>query len=302
MRKILAVMTLVFAIATLTVACGGGGSKTVKVGDQEINLSDDKPGDFPDDFPEYKGAKIQGSFSGESEGQKGTVVTYLTDDSADDVKAFYEKEFEDGPWKATASGSFSGLGNFAAENGDTAAYVLISETDGKTSIVVTYGSKSDFGIDGDANSSSNDDEATPEGDDSSSSSGGDSKSPTPSPLPDEVDLPDDFPSDRVPLPDGATVTSSSSFGSSGVQTYLIELYTKDTPKEVADYFAAEMPKHGWTNAFNTNSNGEYSVLFSGGDANSGSTEGLTMSAAASDDTPGYTVVTMSVTLTSGEPQ
>ena len=121
------------------------------------------------------------------------------------------------------------------------------------------------------------------------------------PPPPEVRLPKDFPTDRVPLPSGARVTSSTSFGQGGQKTYIITYFTKSSPDDVAKYFSDEMPKHGWSSAFSSNSNGELFVTFTSGDTGSGSNDGLTVTASDSTDTPGYTQVGVSVSLTGTTP-
>ena len=103
----------------------------------------------------------------------------------------------------------------------------------------------------------------------------------------------------MPFPSGARVTSSSSFGSGGNQTYIIELYAKDSPEDVATYFSDEMPKHGWSDSFESNSNGDFFVTFTAADTAS-TNEALVISATESE-TPGYTSVSVSVTVVESEP-
>ena len=305
MRKYLAL--LIPALASLAILAGcGGDSKTVKIpGGGEVSVSGKLPDNFPKDFPVYKGAKVQGSYTGKNEGVSGTVVTWETGDSIDKVKDFYDKAFQSGAWPTTSNGDLNGSAYWGGESSDekTTFYTMVSTVDGKTNIIATVGdtpkdSSSDGSGDSGSSSSSNKTATASASDDSSSDSDSSSseKSPTASPLPPEVKLSKDFPTDRVPLPSGARVTSASSFGSGGSKTFIVELYTKDSPEKAADYFSTEMPKHGWSDSFSSNTNGEYFVTFTSGDANASSNDGMTVTASESE-TSGYTMVGVSVSLT-----
>jgi hypothetical protein len=306
-----------FVLGTLVAACGGGDDETIDLGDgDEVTVSEDLPDDFPDDFPVYDGADVLGSISGEQAGEEGTVVTWETDDSAEDVTAFYEQEFEDGPWTTTSEGSFGGLGNFTVENGDQAAYVLISETDGNTTIVVTYGAKGDLGFeDGDSSDgddgSSDGDDGSSDGDDGSSDgedgssdgddgSGEDDGSSGSAELPDEVEVDDDYPEDEIPLPDAARVTSSSSFASGGNRSIFVELYVETTVDEAADYYATTLEGAGYSEGFRTETDGEVFMSYTKGDDPAIVTgEGVLVNVAPSE-VDGYVLV--SLTITSAEEQ
>jgi len=281
---------LVLALGTIAVGCGGS-SKTVKIGDTKVDVSGKLPSDFPGDFPKYKGAKVQGSASGSEGGIKGTVVTWTTGDSVDKVTEFFNGAFKDGPWKSTANGTVSGSSYWSADSADGAksAYVMVSESSGETSIIAVVGPKdSSSSSSNDSTSTSDSSSSDTPSSDSSSSDGSSEPTQASEPLPDEVKLSDSFPTDRVPLPDGARVTADSSFSSGGMTTNSIELYVKDSPENVADYFKNEMPKHGWENAFSSTANGEWTLTFSTGDS-----EGLTISVTESS-TSGYAQVSLTV--------
>ena len=307
---------IVFAIALITAgtaafaACGGGDDKTIDIGDGEINVSDDLPDDFPDDFPQYDDAVVMGSVTGESSGQEGTLVTFQTDDSLEDVEAFYEAEFEDGPWQQVSNSSSSQGGSFLVEKDDVAASVFFAEVDGKTSILVTYGNKDDFGIDGsddgdssdDDGSSRNGDEPTADdADDGSSSDDGssddegssddDDGSSDTTDLPDEVDLEDDFPS-NIPLPDGARVTSSSSLASGGFSTVFAELYVQDSIDDLKTYFEDTLAEAGYTESISSSAGGQIFLSYTEGDGSSGNGVLVNISESAVD---GYALVTVTVT-------
>lgn len=313
MRPILFAIALLTAGAALFTACGGGDDKTIDIGDGEINISDDLPDDFPDDFPQYDDAEVIGSVTGESSGQEGTLVTFQTDDSLEDVEAFYESEFEDGPWQQVSTSSSSQGGSFLVEKDDVAASVFFAETDGKTSILVTYGSKDDFGID---DGDSSDDEGSSDGDGSSGdgdeptaddgSSSGDDDEGSPddegsaddddgssvnADLPDEVDLEDEFPS-NIPLPDGARVTSSSSVTSGGFSTIFAELYVEDGVDNLQTYFEDTLAEAGYTESISSSAGGQIFLSYTEGDGSSGN--GVLVNIAESN-VDGYALVTVTVT-------
>ena len=279
--------------AALAVACGGGSSKTVKIpGGGEVSVSDKLPDSFPSSYPVYSGAKVKGSFSGTSQGITGTTVTWESGDSVSKVTDYYKNAFKSGSWKSSTTGQVNDSSYWAGESSDgkQAFYLIVSKADSNTSIILTVGDKPN---DSSSSDSSNDSSSS----DSSSSdeSGSDaSSSPEPAKLPDEVKISKDFPADAVPFPSGARVTSSTSFGGGGSQTYSVELYVKDSPEKVSDYFGTEMPKRGWTNAFTSNSNGEFVVTFSKENADPATTEAATISASESD-VKGYTKVVLLVT-------
>jgi len=266
----------------LFAACGGD-DKTIATEDGEITISDDLPDEFPDDFPVYDGADLQGSYRGESEGVEGIVATWTTGDSIDDVAAFYERELDDGEWTTQSQGDQGALGSFFfALNSDEskAAYVYISGNDDDTTILVTVGDNDgtltgDDGSD-DGSSDGSDDGSTDDnssGDDSSGDDSTDDGSSGSAELPDEQDLPDDFPSDRVPLPGDARVTGSSSFSSGGTNTFFVEFYSQDSADELADHFKSELPANGWTESLTSESDGEIFLSFApeGGVSTSGVT-------------------------------
>jgi hypothetical protein len=307
MRKYIALLIPALVAAVIVTGCGGGSSKTVSIpGGGQVSVSDKIPDSFPKDFPVYKGASVKGSYTGNSNGISGTVVTWETGDSVQKVKDFYDSALKDSSYSSTSSGDTGGSSFWAGESkdGKKAVYVMVTTENNKTSIIATVGDKpadsssSSSGSDSSSSSSNDDKTATAEAESSgSSSSSGAEKSPTASPLPAEVTLAKDFPTDRVPLPSGARVTSSSSFGSGGSKTFMIEYYTKDAPDKAAEYFSTELPKHGWADSFSSNQNGEYFVTFTSSDTSASSNDGVTVNASASE-TSGYTKVGLTVSMTS----
>lgn len=311
MLKLGVILIPALMIAAAFSACGGGDKKTIDIpggGKAEVSTNGKIPSGFPDDFPVYDGAKVQTSFKGSQGGQSGFFVTWETDDSVEKVADFYKDKFSSGPWKSSGEYESNGSSVLTAENASAkqSAAVTISDADGKTQISSYLGDdpnassdSSDSSSDNDSSSgdslTSDDKTSTAEAEDEESS--GPEKTSTPSPLPDEVTLSKDFPTDKVPLPSDARVTSNSSFGSGGQKTYIITYFTKDDPEKASQYFVDEMPKHGWSSAFTSNSDGEYFVTFTGADNGSGGNDGLTVNAIESTSTPGYTEVSLSVSMT-----
>lgn len=68
----------------------------------------------------------------------------------------------------------------------------------------------------------------------------------------KVEVPED-----IPLPESAIVVTGANIGSNGKTLYYIQIPDIETSQGVADYFAAELPKHGWEIL---NSKGEERVL------------------------------------------
>lgn len=277
-------------------ACGGGDSKTIDTGDGKVTISDDLPDEFPDDFPVYDGADLQGSYQGENEGVSGVVATWTTGDSADDVTNFYKDKLNGDNWKIQSSGTSGGGSFFVVLNKDEskAGYVVIGEADGDTSIIVTVGDNdgSVSGDDSSGDSGSGDDTEDTSGEDTSgndSSSGDDGSSSAQ--LPEEQDLSDDFPSDRVPLPDDVRVTSSSSISSGGQDSWFVEFYSKKSADELKDYFHDTLTGKGWTEALASESGGE--VYLSYTDSETSATSSVTI-IITDADVDGYRTVSLSV--------
>jgi len=279
--------------AVTAFACGGDDKKVSLGNGDEVTVSDDLPDDFPDDFPVYDGADLQGSAEGETSGINGFVVTWKTGDDLDDVKNFYDEELADGSWTSTSSGEQGGNTAFwLAENEDKskAAYVTASTDGGDTIILVTIGDQDDPTSGSDDPATSDDADSGSGGGDDSSSGDGDSAE-----LLDEVDLSDDFPKDRVPFPDDARVTSSSSFSGGGVKTYLVELNSKDDVGTLADFFTSELEGNGWTESFKTETDGEAFLTFTPDDGADASSESVTVTVSPSD-VDGYSDVVIAVSL------
>lgn len=300
-RYIGLLIPVILSGAAFATACGSD-SKTVSIpGGGQVSTSNKIPSDFPSDFPVYSGAKVVGSVKGSEKGQQGFFVTWETGDPVDKVTTFFKDEFAKGPWKSESTLESNGAVILGAKKDAKSAALSVSASNNKTTIVVSLGdtNSSSAPTTSSSGSASDDETATAQAAQDAADSSSSQGSPTASPLPPEVTLPKDFPKDRAPLPSDARVTSSTSFGQGGSKTYIITFYTKSSPEVAADYFSKEMPKHGWVDSFTSNTNGEYFVTFTSG-ATSGSTnDGLTVTAIQSD-TPGYTQVSVSVSLTAAQ--
>ena len=292
MRKFLLLMLAVVAIPAFAIACGGSDSKkTIDTGDGKVTVDKKLPDDFPDDFPIYKGADYQGGVSGNQGGVQGFYGTWKTGDDFEKVRDYYADVFKDGKWKATSNGSTGSDTSFwVVENtaDKKAAYVLVSKDGGDTIITGGVG-------DSDTNASDGGDDDTPtsgdSGDDTpTASDGGDSGGGT---LPDEAKLNDDFPKDKVYIPDGARVTTSSKLSSGGSSTHIVELYVKGSDvSKLGDEYKSKMTGDGWTDAFTTEEADNVYQTYSRGDA-SDEVAGVTVSKASVD---GYLTVTITATL------
>lgn len=317
MFKWFAVLAVCTAIALGSAACGGGDDeKTIDLGDgNEITVGDDLPDDFPDDFPIYDGADLQGATTGEQDGISGIVATWTTGDSYEDVEAFYNDAFESGEWSVTLTGQAGGSTYWAVTNSDDskAGYVAISEGD-DTLISATVGdnpdgasgSGDDSGDSGDDDGSSSDDGSS---DDDASSDGDDDSVSDPSDddtgdstgdadLPDEVELPDDFPSDLVSsIPGGARITSDQSFTSNGQSTFMIGFISEDSVDAIGDAFDDEMTGKGYTQTLKTSDGTGVYAAYTENDDGTGAVVVLSVNESSSYD--GYQEGVIQVTTTGG---
>lgn len=257
--------TIIGITLVIAAGCGGGGSeKKVDLGGgDEVTAGTDLPDDFPDDFPIYDGADLQGAVQGEQDGIEGIVATWTTSDGLDDVTDFYKDEFDGGSWVTTTTGSAGGSTYWAVEqsDGDKVGYVAVSGGD-EVTIIATVGDDPNARSDTDA-SDSGSDEASSEGDevsDDETSSDSDDGGAESANLPDEVDLPDGFPSDLVSFPDGTRVTTGQSYSASGQETFIVGFHTKASVEDVGDFYKSQLEAEGFTQSLQTSdANGVYAA-------------------------------------------
>jgi hypothetical protein len=292
MRTVAALATVM--LLAISAACGGGdGDGTIEVDDGEVSISDDLPGDFPDDFPIYDGADLQSTIRGEQDGIEGAIVTWTTGDDVDDVRAFYDEAFDGGPWSSVTEGTAAGSAYWGVEHGGSGkvGYVAVNDGDDVT-IVATVGD--------DPSQAASDDDGTGEGDDSSDETtgdgsdgdgSGDAGDPPEATLPDEVDLPAAFPSDVVPIIDDARVTAANTVTANGVTAFTVALYSEQSAEEIADFYKSELEGKGYTQSVQTS---DGSGIYAAYAENVDGTGTLVIVTANEGDVEGYRQVVLQV--------
>jgi hypothetical protein len=108
-------------------------------GKQTFSTKSDLPDNYPSDIPVYPNATVTSAITN---GEAGSLVTWKSSDSVEDVSNYFEKELADQGWnKIEGETSFFGQGvGHAEKSGRTLSYVITSTTeDGQqmTSIAVT---------------------------------------------------------------------------------------------------------------------------------------------------------------------
>ena len=94
LRKVFIAIVGVVSMLAVGVACGGD-SKTIKTEDGDVEIKEGKlPDDWPKNFPVFKDAKLLGSLRGEQEGIEGSVVTWEVKKDLDEVRDFYNEQFD----------------------------------------------------------------------------------------------------------------------------------------------------------------------------------------------------------------
>ena len=279
MRRWIWVIMTVAMVSLAASACGGDNKSLDLPGGGKITEGK-LPDDWPDDFPVYGSAKLLGGVSEVVEGSAASTATWETSDSPDDVKQFYDDAFKDGPWLSESSGVIASGTFWLATKGDGApAYVTVVGGDGnKTLIVVVIGDTASDTVDPGAGE-------TPADAGSGSGSGGGE-------LPDEVALPDDFPSDQVPLPDGIRITNASSVNAGGTQSFLIQLYSKDSVDDLAAFFKDELEGKGFTQSIQTSQDGGIYAAYAQNDDGTGAIVIVTVT---ESDVEGYRQVSLQIT-------
>lgn len=288
------VLVSALAMTVSAVACGGGGTKTLKGPDgQVVKVSGNKslPDSFPKDFPIYSGATYQGGVESSQRGLSGFYATWTTGDSAEKVSSFYTTKLQDSPWKTTTtinSGGTSFIGVERKSDATQQGFVSIANSGGTTTIGIIIGNNLTTPVSESTSSTSGSADAT-------STSGGSAGDSTPAgggSLPDAVSLPSDYPKDRVPLPSGVRVTSASSISSNGNKLYTVEFYSKDDAPTISTYFKNELPKRNWTQTLASETGGQFLLSYSNG-SDSNQTVTVTITKA---DVSGYQQVSLLVSV------
>jgi hypothetical protein len=290
MKRLLFMVGLLSVLAVAS-ACGGGGGKEITLpgggGNVKVTTGGELPSDFPADFPIFKDANLTGTVKGEQEGQSGYFATWDTDASVQDVTDFYKDALDKEPWKTSGvfTSSEGTVITFArTDNESFGGGVTVGSSDDKTQFVVFMGEgvgaapTEEAGV---AEEPTAEQAATPEGEQPAAQAE----------LPEEVALPNDYPSDVAPIPDGARVTQASSYTTEGNTSFAVDYLTKDDPESVADFYDSKVPGNGWSQTSRISSNGEIYV----GYENQAEGSQLALSIAPSSDYDGYTEVTIVLT-------
>jgi hypothetical protein len=288
MKRLLLMVGLLSLLAVAS-ACGGD-EKEITIpgdgGDVKITTGGELPSDFPDDFPIFKNANLTGTVTGEQEGQSGYFATWETDASTDEVTDFYKEALGKDPWKTSGvitTGEGAMITFTRADNEDFGGLVTVSSSEGKTMFVVFVGEGAGVAPSDEAQPTP-EEEATPQEEAPSAQAE----------LPDEVALPDGYPSDVAPIPDGARVIDASSFTTGGQTSFAVNYLTKEDPESIADFYGAEVPGGGWSETSRLSSNGEVFLTYENQDEGSQ----LVLSISKSDTYEGYTEV--AIILTTGQ--
>lgn len=95
------------------------------------------PKEWPEDVPAYAGASVTYSASAnQNEGKSGMALILATDDTAADVKSFYETTLQSKGWTLTNTLEGGGSVIITAEKDGRQLSLVISEADGKTGITL----------------------------------------------------------------------------------------------------------------------------------------------------------------------
>jgi len=281
------IIAAAITFGALSVACNDS-DETIDTGNGDVTTSRELPDDFPDDFPIYPGAEIESAQTVDSDDAEGHVVTWQSDDDIDDIVAFYDEEFGDGSsWRQVTRVENEGATIYAVTSADEsiAGSLSVTPENGNVAIQAIIGRES--GDDGDPPAPDGGDGDSEEGggdDDGSSGSGS---------LPDEQELSEDFPEDRVPLPDGIRVTSSTSIDSGETSTHVVQFYSAMSADDLRSHFRDELSAQGWTEAFVTEQHGEILAAYSDADS---ATPGAGVNVLiVESDVEGYRSVTVTVT-------
>ena len=122
---------------------GDGGKMTFENSEGKVSFEEGGkiPEGFPKDFPVYSGAKVVSSFTANTDGKDGMNVVWETNDSADDVFAFYKKDLVANGWKVTATFEQEGSMTTSFEQEGWGGFMGITSSEGKTTISATIGVK-----------------------------------------------------------------------------------------------------------------------------------------------------------------
>lgn len=113
------------------------GTMNIKTEDGEFSTGAGTPKDWPSDIPAYAGASVTYSAStNPTDGKAGMALILSTNDSAANVKTFYETQLKNEGWKITNTMQGGGTVIMTAEKDGRQLSLAIAEADGKTGITI----------------------------------------------------------------------------------------------------------------------------------------------------------------------
>lgn len=269
------IMLLALVTGLLLAAACGDDDPAIRLGEDNIDISDEElPDDWPNDFPVYPDALLQSSLAGRG-GIEGVVATWVTADSTADVGDWYDDQFATGPWSETADGDLPPDSRFfSATNEDETLLANVSigrdDEDNTAPTNITVAITEAPGTTGNGPDPVRD-------------------------LPDEVALPDDYPSDVAPLPGDSRLVSASVSAGAGGETFLVEMMSQRSPDELRGHFEQELPDRGWDETLATDSADEIYLAYARGDDQNESPDSVNVTILESG-VAGYTSVVVAVTV------
>lgn len=262
MAPAVAAAAMLTGAGAIGIACngggdGGGGGGGAALGDAQS---------LPADFPVYKGS----NFTNGDDVPDGFVGVWQTTDDGAQVREFFDTQFKDGPWRIVDESQQGETTVIRVERGagngdEPETGVVVIRDDGPVTRIVKEITKKDP-------------KRTPQPEST--------EPPNSDATPSDGSLPAGYPSARVPIPDGATITTASAPGSSGAEIFLIEFTTSSAPADVVAYYESALAAAGWTPSLKpdavpgsfllTQEDGADSVTVSGSGSDAGSTVSVTV--------------------------
>lgn len=118
-----------------------GEKVTVKSGETEFSFEEggELPENFPEDFPIYSKAKLTSSWTAQAEEKDGISLIWETEDSMEEVSAYYKRELVDAGWKVGLSTEAEETITMGFEKDSSSGFLGITTEEGKTIISLTLG-------------------------------------------------------------------------------------------------------------------------------------------------------------------
>lgn len=205
---------------------------------------EDNNGALPGDFPVYEGAARVDE--GGTEG--GAFGVYRTADDLETVRRYFEEQLRDDGW--TVETEQRGEDTvIRVQNPDDPAEtgsVVIREEDGETQIVETVGKDEGAATKAPGGKTTPTPKSSPASGSSPSAGGGSgSKTPASTAEASSGGLPSGYPSGRVPLPSGITITDSRGPVTAD-NSYSVDFDAPVGVDVVVAFFMVSLEERGWT--------------------------------------------------------